>query len=1714
MQSKVEELLIDSVVEALAKWITDDDKLCILRRLDGVPDDKAEALRESLVRRLEDIDRQRQKLELPLFNIHVERLVKKSDGPDKPGQVSADRATEIRNEVGEVSSARDKDTSLDGLGLVLMTTPSSPAFSSVGPGVLKSIGYDDVLRLAARVIIENFDLTKYVDVLTETFSYKWSDGHNELPESSEGHALLFAIAASGGEIGPELWRIGLIPDLGEIDVATRIRANRHVVETLCTPVGKRDVANRLSSAGVKLTPVTRQVSSFLEIQDLSFAARWCSKLLVEKNGELTFEKWKLDDVVAGYIDDLKVLPFRDANGAVIPASKLSQGGDKNHSDPIYAVMKFNLDGEPTKAPTVVIEWETDPAKVAVIAQWVVSLVIPEAYRELEQEPLIVKNVKGDKRKMNFKIDINREDLPEGVGEAGLLVCLEIAAFDEDGLPVCFRSNGQHASMESQEFEIRFLDIDIEPISKTRGDNSVSPSEARLSVAVLADLPDHVETIVFKDYARVFDIGFVEVGEKARILHSRTIRTVPNLISIQSRLVEDSATPQVAYFEGRSGKRLTIQDVLFEAVTLPPSLVHARFEFLEELKISCSTRGRALVEVAVWTHSLSEKLDIYLEEFERALSLGTAEYRNSLLRMETFEIALEDKRGTTRSTIVLPTHPMRAAWIREYSEQLDNMTKSVLQFPLDERPSQVDLKTIRRISASNYPFVLGQQSGELVVYGEEMAFGYGFYMSPKNADYDVIMSMVLETLDAERSASFEAVRIANLGRVVDKFLETKKNSDVLSLLTLNEGDGHLVASVLARFFQDETDESEARAAYRLMVKCYADRFPFSDPVRKLHELQIARSAATRSGLSHLAPPVGVSVRDREKMLEDTENVHLAIALGLASGNFANRDLRYSRVAHMNGVITGSQTEKSLESEEWFTSAHTGAVQKSELSMLHEKLLHCAQSGQASGGETLGVQVELSANTKFEIRSLHDRADRVVTIDRFVGLDWYEEAQTIGLGATYVLDYTPDFVEGMSDRLIVTTRYRDEMVRVIGSAMKEMGLAAIGSETAVINNLGLVSGRLALNLLSRNPQAHEAVGLAVTISYLKSEGKLDGWIVIPVDSHLEIFGVDVQNRRESGRRCDMLLARFVDECLEIRCVEVKERQGGNVSDKLIERIAEQLNNTVEILADRFLRVDNVRVDRLVQSAHFSSILHHYIDKAHVQRLIDSQQWLSYHQGADNLSNGCYQLSREGYVVALQGAAQEIRNYDGIPIQVITELDLVGTQFTTSAEALTRSVVSTTADNVTFSSGEDDSDVNLVDSEESKKVSSEEVTPTANDKESETTNVASKHDETNLNEVSAVGAGEETNSETNVELGAKSAEAVSGTEAAITEQRDYPTSVVVELGHDLANQVVNWEVSTKGSPHAFILGITGQGKSVTTRQIVNSFAIQGLPSIILDLHGDMAANPPHNAKVVDARKDGLGFSPFQLSGHLAADINDSAFEIAEIVGYVCDLGEIQTMHVYRGMSQAYKELGWVDGQVGERLPTMTEFADAVEAVESGAKGKNARERLMPFTDFGLFRDTDDQVFDPTGGGNGLVIDLHGYKNEKVLRAASSFILRKIYREMFLWPQDSTMKLALVLDEAHRFAKDKTLPKLMKEGRKYGISCLVASQSISDFDKEVSGNAGTKIVFRTNFPESKKVAETVRGAGKNDLSKIIEQLNVGEAYVATPDQPVARKTRMIGDV
>jgi hypothetical protein len=176
---------------------------------------------------------------------------------------------------------------------------------------------------------------------------------------------------------------------------------------------------------------------------------------------------------------------------------------------------------------------------------------------------------------------------------------------------------------------------------------------------------------------------------------------------------------------------------------------------------------------------------------------------------------------------------------------------------------------------------------------------------------------------------------------------------------------------------------------------------------------------------------------------------------------------------------------------------------------------------------------------------------------------------------------------------------------------------------------------------------------------------------------------------------------------------------------------------------------------------------------------------------------------------------------------------------------------------------------------------------------------------------------------------------------------------LGRDAHSAEVNWQISTSGGPHMFILGIPGQGKSVTTRRILNSFADQGLPALVVDFHGDMAADPAADATVVDAA-DGLDFSPFELR----ADVHhqkyaQAAWELAEVVGYVSGLGEIQRNVVYEALRELYQRHGFGSAAGPTGLPTMAEFAKLLEQKESSGHGRNVAARTRPLSDFGPFRD-----------------------------------------------------------------------------------------------------------------------------------------------------------------
>ena len=318
--------------------------------------------------------------------------------------------------------------------------------------------------------------------------------------------------------------------------------------------------------------------------------------------------------------------------------------------------------------------------------------------------------------------------------------------------------------------------------------------------------------------------------------------------------------------------------------------------------------------------------------------------------------------------------------------------------------------------------------------------------------------------------------------------------------------------------------------------------------------------------------------------------------------------------------------------------------------------------------------------------------------------------------------------------------------------------------------------------------------------------------------------------------------------------------------------------------------------------------------------------------------------------------------------------------------------------------------------------------------------------------------------------------------------------------------------------MLGIPGQGKSWTATRLLLELAAQQVPALVFDFHGQFADRDGRyfraaSPAILDAAS-GLPFSPFEAESSADAGASfwrTNAFVVAEIFEYVCGLGDIQRDVVYEAVRDCYEAAGF-GGEGRARLPTVPEVAKRLEELELERRVRNVVPRCRPLLEFGLFQDDDRLSPDAFVEllRRGAVLDTSRQGLEELQLASGAFVLRKVYKEMFRWGETDRLRLVLVLDEAHRLARDIASRKLMKEGRKFGVATVVASQGLADFHLDVVGNAGTKVAFRTNFPMSKKVAGFLRGPDRIDLAGAIEQLGVGEAYVQTPEMPRAARVRM----
>jgi DNA helicase HerA-like ATPase len=136
-------------------------------------------------------------------------------------------------------------------------------------------------------------------------------------------------------------------------------------------------------------------------------------------------------------------------------------------------------------------------------------------------------------------------------------------------------------------------------------------------------------------------------------------------------------------------------------------------------------------------------------------------------------------------------------------------------------------------------------------------------------------------------------------------------------------------------------------------------------------------------------------------------------------------------------------------------------------------------------------------------------------------------------------------------------------------------------------------------------------------------------------------------------------------------------------------------------------------------------------------------------------------------------------------------------------------------------------------------------------------------------------------------------------------------------------------------------------------------------------------------------------------------------------------------------------------------------------------------------------------------VVLQLAGLEHS-LERAVTEFLLWNLigYIEA-LGP--GPLRCFVVLDEAHKLSFDRGSPveKLLREGRKFGLGLILASQQPEDFSPVAFANTASKIVFQIADDRStisRQLHRKIKNAHSfGEIYQLVTKLPRGCAYVVT---------------
>ena len=1023
--------------------------------------------------------------QVPTANVHV--LTDDLAALNDDLHISSTRLVELRNPLPD-GSLRPP------LCVFLPANLRTSAEDSFGRATFAEFSVGDAYDTLRQRLLERTPATLqgYVRELLQLLRerrWRWGDAATQVRYLLCAHAN----GNDGEAFGGALYELGLVPDFKLFDdppaAYGRVRTNHQCVRQLTN--GDSSVIGRVLDLDLTNRGLQRRLAEYLGVAGVEDPVAWTRDIVLDrKNWDLSFDKWEFRSEIA---------PERVTFVRV--ATDLPVVTDEQQDD----ARLVDLIGQQVLTPSerrkmgVVFEVAPHPGQVRGLAYFTVQIVSKDAGPVGAARKVKVWKVARTHTTVSLP-KLNNVDFEEGWHH------VRVQPWTADGDPVPVAEPAAQAGTRPNESEPFYVlpgaDLGAEPPQRSVP-KADSVEHARLERQFTA-LQQNREASDVAPHS----VGWTQRSTRSRAAAQETIEAKFGregafqisvarwLKNIEQRILDMPERPVSWRMQLRAEQPQSPTADIGEWMTTTAmrGFLDARSDYFRCVRQEAGdmvSQGLDLLRnaprIAAYAAAYVDLVKDLAAKVERTAGADQQNLIVSLreaLAVDTVRLVIDDYRGQRReAAMIAPTHPLRALWQLTWAQLGADWVRKAATAP-SEYVTPARSALLRGLSSVNFPAMLPVGDGRVFTAVDNIHPFWPLYAPAGAADPRGLLGDVCACLGVpEPAIGGTAITGRVLASRLERYLVQHPYVRTLVVNAFNAGRASVLADALV-VLQRKEEFKDLRYDVRLFVPD-PNAPGVGDSISALLAGDAGASDAfTIPARSRIFPKLSVAVRATSDFRASPASFrsHLSLLFDLFPPEevAAGPPIRSETTVGLHGLVQdfAIRFHDDHSGVGWERQPRHGAPapidRGEEASLLLSELAALISSATATVARSTAdfsarpiIRLELSPAERALISEVHDASDWVFTIDRNMGIEFFDHGGRHGRRdrPDYLIDYTPPMVTAHGHRLIISSRSMAELEAILRPVLEEYGFEASGRHALLIlNQLRSLSGRLALKLAS--------------------------------------------------------------------------------------------------------------------------------------------------------------------------------------------------------------------------------------------------------------------------------------------------------------------------------------------------------------------------------------------------------------------------------------------------------------------------------------------------------------------------------------------------------------------------------------------------------------------------------------------------------------------------